>query len=716
MPPRTPGGSPHPPAPGVTLRDGGADVCVYAASADAVQLCLFDADDAKGRTERRVELSQRLYGYWFDFVPGLAPGQRYAFRVHGRWAPAEGLRHNGSKLLLDPYARALDGQVSWRPEVFAHRTSADLTPLDAAVPEYSDSASSMPRCVVVRDHFDWGGDRLLHHPLSETVVYEAHVRNLTMRHPGVPEPLRGTYAGLACPAILEHLTDLGVTTLELMPVQAFATEPQLHRRGLRNHWGYNTLGYFAPHAPYAAAGDPQGVVDEFKAMVKALHGAGIEVLLDVVYNHTAEQSIIGPTLSWRGLDNRTYYRLDERGHDIDVTGCGNTVDVGEVAACRMILDSLRYWVTHCHVDGFRFDLAVALGRGRDVHYDRDHPLLVALRTDPILSSVKNIAEPWDLGPDGWRTGQFPPPFSEWNDRFRDRVRSFWLVDLALERLGQPGHGVQDLATRLAGSADLFSSGDRATFASVNYVASHDGFTTADLTQYSTKHNEANGEGNRDGTDANHSWNHGVEGPVADDAVVAVRRRSIRNLLGTVFLSAGVPMVLAGDEVGNTQHGNNNAYCQDNELSWVDWELAPWQQDLLETTRFLARLRTAYPVLRQRSFFTGTPVGDDGSKDLEWYAADGTAMTLHHWGQRRQRTLQMYRNGAWLGHDSVLVVLNGSPREVLVTLPHLAHVTAYELLWDSVQERPAPSASPVEGRAPQQMAPASLRVYRGLHGP
>jgi glycogen operon protein len=531
-----------------------------------------------------------------------------------------------------------------------------------------------------------------------------------MRMTDVPQPLRGTYAGLGHPAAVEHLTALGVTAVELLPIHAFASEPQLERRGLRNHWGYNTLGFFAPHAAYAAASDPQGVLDEFKGMVRSLHSAGIEVLLDVVYNHTCEQSFDGPTLSWRGLDNRTYYRLDGRGVDIDVTGCGNTLDLREVATCRMVLDSLRYWVTQCHVDGFRFDLAVALGRGKNDEFDPNHPFLVALRTDPVLSRVKNIAEPWDLGIQGWRTGQFPPPFSEWNDRFRDRVRCFWLADLGRELNGHTWHGVQDLATRLAGSADLFHNSDRATFASVNFVAAHDGFTTADLTMYSAKHNERNGEGNRDGTDNNNSWNHGIEGP-DDGLATGLRQRSMRNLLGTLMVSAGLPMLLAGDEVGHSQQGNNNAYCQDNELSWVDWDLAPWQQDLLATTRFLTTLRARFPVLRQKAFFKGSPVHIDGSKDLEWYAADGTPMTMHQWGDPSRRTLQMYLNGAWQGHDSLLVVVHGGISDVEVALPSPPGHTAYELLWDSAWERPRRRAVHVDVTQPQRLLPASMRIYR-----
>ncbi len=717
MLPRSSSKRDHPPAPGVTLVEGGAEVCVYASHADSVHLCLFDADDRTGASERRIELTDRLYGYWFGTVPGLEVGQHYGFRVDGPWSPHDGLRYNPHKLLLDPYARGIDGSLTWAPEVYGHRTLSDLRPEDLYTRDERDSAAYVPRGVVVRRDFDWGGDRPQLHSLSDTVIYETHVRSLTKRLPGVPEQLRGTYAGLAHEATLDYLTRLGITAVELLPVHYFVSEPETWRRGLTNYWGYNTLGFFAPHTPYAACAPQlgaQGALDEFKGMVKALHAAGIEVLLDVVYNHTAEQSTRGATLSWRGLDAPTYYRLDGRGDDIDVTGCGNTLDVRHTTTVRLILDSLRYWVQECHIDGFRFDLAVALGRGRNDEFDHDHPLLVAIRTDPVLSEVKNIAEPWDLGIAGWRTGQFPPMFSEWNDRFRDRVRSFWLTDLARNVAGQPGHGVQDFATRLSGSADLFRHRDRGPIASINFVAAHDGFTVADLTAYNYKHNEDNREDNRDGTDNNTSWNHGIEGQI-DDGVSMLRQRSMRNLLGTLLLSTGVPMINGGDEFGRSQHGNNNAYCQDNEVSWYDWELEPWRQDLLETTRFLIRLRRDYEVLRQRFFFSGGPVHLDGSKDLEWFAADGTPMSVEHWSDQSTRTMQMLLNGAWQGTESLLVVIHGGAHAADVVLPRAPGLAGYELLWDSAWNRPADPV-PVDIGLVQVLLPASLRVYRGIDDP
>jgi glycogen operon protein len=688
------------------------ELCVYAGHADTVHVCLFDAGDRDGASERRIPLTERAHGFWFGHLRGVTPGQRYAVRASGPWQPEHGLRYNESKLLLDPYARAIEGDIRLAPAVFGHQVGVELAG-DTGLRDDRDSKAYVPRSVVVDEAFDWEGDVSPHRSLAETVIYEVHVKNLTERLPGIPDHLRGTYAGLAHPVTIEHLTRLGITAVELLPVQAFTTEPEVLRRGLTNHWGYNTLGFFAPHAAYAAARDPQGVLDEFKGMVKLLHRAGIEVLLDVVYNHTSEQSATGMTLSWRGLDNRAYYRLDDRGHDIDVTGCGNTLDLRHPVVCRMVLDSLRYWVEQCHVDGFRFDLGVALARGRYDDYDPNHPFLVALRTDPVLSRVKNIAEPWDLGIHGWRTGQFPPPFSEWNDRFRDGVRSFWLAGLGRDRESRQGHGVQDLATRLAGSQDLFGTRDRGPIASVNFVAAHDGFTARDLTMYDVKHNDANLEGNRDGTDNNLSWNHGVEGPTDDADVQEARLRSIRNLLGTLLTSTGVPMLNAGDEFGRTQGGNNNAFCQDDETSWFDWDLAPWQQDLLETTRHLVRLRATLPVLRQRAFPSGRQIGDDGSTDIAWFTASGQPMTDAVWTDPSVRTLAMYLDGAELGERSVLVLVHGGANPATVTLPVPPGLSAYELLWDSAWERPQrpsvvdPSAGPVD------MAAASMRVYRAV---
>jgi isoamylase len=668
-----------PPRLGVTVTTEGAEFALLARHADAVELCLFDA--AGG--ERRVPLTRRAYGIWWDHVAGVRPGQRYGYRVHGPWAPHEGHRHNPAKLLLDPYAAAVEGEVTWGPEVFGHRVD-ERWQGEGTTRDDRDSAAFVPRSVVLGDGFDWGEDRRPCVPLTETVVYEAHVKGLTMRHPAVPEQIRGTYAALGHPAVVDHLRQLGVTTLELLPVHAFTHEPHLVQLGLSNYWGYNSLGFFAPHPAFAAATEPADVVDELKSAVKALHAAGIEVVLDVVYNHTCEQSgDSGATLSWRGVDQRTYYRLDERGHDIDVTGCGNTLDLRDPLVIRMVLDSLRHWVEEFHVDGFRFDLAPALARGRDDAYDRDHAFHVALRTDPVLSQVKLIAEPWDVGLHGWRTGQFPPPFAEWNDWFRDPVRTFWLADVHRDAQGQAGHGIRELATRIAGSEDLFGHDDRGPIASVNYVTAHDGFTLADLTAYVHKHNEANGEANGDGHGDNRSWNHGVEGPTDDPEVLTARRRSARNLLATLLLSPGVPMVTAGDEIGRSQRGNNNAYCQDNELSWVDWDLQGWQEELLTDTRALLALRRENAVLRPREFPTFDAVPD--RVRLRWFDERGHVMSDKQWSEPRRRVVQALfdtRHDADAGGHPVLLVVNGGVKPVEPALPAVDGFEGWQLRWSS----------------------------------
>ncbi|WP_460460652.1 glycogen debranching protein GlgX [Angustibacter peucedani] len=698
-----------PPPLGVTLREDGADVAVYAGHADGVELCLVDGTGPE-TVERRVELTERVHGVHFAHVPGLRAGDRYGFRAHGPWEPARGLRHNPAKLLLDPYARGVVGEVSWRPEVFGHVVGADLSG-DPDVLDPRDSGPHVPRGVVLDRAFDWGDDRPPSVPWSQTVVYETHVRGLTRLLPGVPEHLRGTYAGLAHPATVEHLTGLGVTAVELLPVHAFTHEPHLARRAMTNYWGYNTLGFFAPHAAYASATDPAEVLAEFKGMVRLLHQAGLEVLLDVVYNHTCEQGRDGATLSLRGLDNRAYYRLDDYGRDVDVTGCGNTLDFRHPRVVQLALDSLRYWVQEAHVDGFRFDLATALARGRDDGYDPDHPFLVALRSDPVLSQVKLVAEPWDVGPHGWRTGQFPPPMAEWNDRFRDTVRTFWLPDAARAGRGEAGHGVRELATRVSGSQDLFGARDRGPLASVNYVAAHDGFTLADTTAYEHKHNHDNGELNRDGHDDNRAWNHGVEGPTDLPEVLAARRRSVRNLLGTLLLSTGVPMLAAGDELGRTQRGNNNAYSRDDRTSWLDWDLAGWQLDLLATTTHLLRLRREHPALRQRQFFGSRAPHADGTRDLAWFAADGTPMDDHRWHDPHTRVLQAFLHGEPAGGRSLLLVLNGAAHDVEVALPAGAWASSYDLLWDSADERPG---GPTSGHAgPVPVGALSVHLYAAV---
>ena len=696
-----------PPPLGATPTADGTGFAVYASAAEAVELCLFEEGDGRGESERRIELTDRIHGVWFADLPGVGPGQRYGYRVHGAWRPERGLRHNPHKLLLDPYARAIEGRVRLAPEIFAHAVGPELEGGD--VRDERDSAPYVPRGVVVDDAFDWGEETRRRIPMHETIVYEAHVKGATARHPGVAPELRGTYAGLAQPAFLDHLEHIGATTLELLPVHAHMPEPHLDRLGLTNYWGYNTLGFFAPHAGYAAARDPQGVVSEVKEMVRAAHARGLEVVLDVVYNHTCEQSQHGPMLSWRGLDNEAYYRLDERGYDIDVTGCGNTLDMRHPMVTRMVLDSLRYWVQECHVDGFRFDLAVALARRRGHDYDPNNPFLVALRTDPLLSRVKLIAEPWDCGVHGWRTGQFPPPFTEWNDRFRDTVRTFWLRDMSAP--GYPGHGVRELATRLAGSQDLFDHDDRGPLASVNYVASHDGFTVADVTAYAHKHNEANGEANHDGHGDNRSYNHGVEGPTDDPAVLEARRRSARNLLATTLLATGVPMICGGDEIGRTQGGNNNAYCQDNEIGWLDWRLEQWQRDLADTVGFLARLRQEHRVFRQGSFFTSHPRPGDGRVDVLWFGRYGEPMTSESWEDPRCRVLQMLLLGDDITGASFLLVFQGKHEAGEITMPPLAGERSYELIWDSSWSRPRDGGGSIEPGTTWQVTAATMQVYQ-----
>ncbi|WP_460468126.1 glycogen debranching protein GlgX [Calidifontibacter terrae] len=693
-----------PPSPGVLLRADGAEFTVVAREADAVHLCLFDDSGH----EAQLPLVQHTGGVWSGFVPGIAVGQRYAYRVHGRWAPTTGLRHNPAKLLLDPYGRAVEGEVDWNPSVFGHVVD-DQFAGDGSLRDPRDSAAAMPRNVIIRDGFDWEGDVRPQIPWDETVIYETHTRGLSMRNPAVPEALRGTYAGVAHPATIAHLQQVGVTTVELLPVQSFTSEPHLVQLGLSNYWGYNTLGFFAPQADYAAATDPQGAIDEFKGMVKLLHRAGLEVVLDVVYNHTSEQGAgSGATLSWRGIDQRGYYRMDDQGRDVDVTGCGNTLDLSDPVTLRMTLDSLRYWVTEMHVDGFRFDLAVALARGTDDSFHPDHPFLMALRTDPVLSRVKLINEPWDIGPHGWRTGQFPAPTADWNDKFRDAVRTFWLSDLGSE--GGRGHGVAELATRIAGSRDVF--GSRSPLASINFVTAHDGFPLADLTAYAAKHNEANGEDNRDGSTNNLSWNFGVEGhDHASDDVETLRRRVVRSMLGTLLISSGVPMLLGGDEFGRTQGGNNNAYCQDNEISWYDWEFKPWQRDLTDTTAFLTRFRAAHPVLRQRDFFPGDPISGDALAALHWHGRSGAIMTAHEWSDGGTRTVQAVFDGTDVGDDQVLVVLHGGTDPVEVKLPDSLTGAAWALVWDSAMDNPSlvPSRT-IAGGATYEMHGASMALF------
>jgi glycogen operon protein len=608
---------------GATADDAGVNFAVWAPQADRVRLCLFDDAGA----ESQLDLWGHTLGFWNGYVPGVRPGQRYGYRVSGPWDPARGRVFSPDKLLIDPYARAIDGALVADPALRSQTASGQPNP--------GDTAAFVPRGVVVGDDtFDWGDDAPPSVPWQQTVIYEAHVRGLTMLHPDVPGPLRGTYAGLAHSAVTTYLRRLGVTAVELLPIHHFVSEPALTAIGLSNYWGYNTIGYFAPHAGYASSGARGEQVGEFKAMVKALHAAGLEVILDVVYNHTGESDSDGPTLSFRGLDDHGYYRTDEAGRYADVTGCGNTLDVSEPQVLQLVMDSLRYWVTDMHVDGFRFDLAPALLRnGPDV--DMRAPFLTAVHQDPVLRQVKLIAEPWDATADGYQVGRFPPQWCEWNDKYRDAVRDFWRGH---------GGGVRELASRVSGSSDLYADDGRLPFASVNFVTAHDGFTLRDLVSYECKHNLANGQDNRDGADQNRSWNCGVEGDTDDPAIVALRRRQATNLLATMLLSTGVPMLTGGDERGRTQHGNNNAFCQDSELSWVSWAPEPDWEHLERLTRLLLRLRAEHPVLRQRYFFEGKPIDGGARKDITWLHPSGDEMTAAAWHDAGLATLGVFIAG------------------------------------------------------------------------
>ena len=637
----------------------------------AAWVCLFN--DAGHETRHR--LTEHTLGVWHASVPGVRLGQRYGYRVDGPWDPDRGLRFNPHKLLLDPYARAVDGEVVDHPALHSH------APDETRRRDETDSAPYVPRSVVVHDEFDWGDDAPPLRSWQDTVVYELHVRGYTALHEQVPEHLRGTYAGLASDPVIEHLLDLGVTAVELLPVQHFVSELAVTRRGLSNYWGYNSLGYFAPHAAYSSSGTRGEQVDEFKAMVKRFHGAGLEVLLDVVYNHTAEGDTDGPTYSFRGLDDLGFYKRARGVADTywDVTGCGNTVDATNFGALRLILDSLRYWVSEMRVDGFRFDLASALARtGHAV--DMRSAFLSAVGQDPLLRRTKLIAEPWDLSVDGYLVGAFPPPWTEWNDRYRDTVRDFW---------ANGGASVREVASRLAGSSDLYADDGRSPYASVNFVTSHDGFTLRDVVSYDRKHNLANGEDDRDGTDDNHSSNHGVEGETDDPDVQTIRRRQAANMLVTLCLSSGVPMVTAGDERGRTQRGNNNPYCQDNDISWVDWRPDDAWLDLHALVRTALRLRREHPALRQRHHFRGTPTIPGGPKDLAWLHPEGREMTEPDWYDAHLRTLGAFITGDPLRapgprgeqqrDQSFLLWLNAQPHPCDVRLMADSWVEAGEIV-------------------------------------
>ncbi|MEN2740753.1 glycogen debranching protein GlgX [Microbacterium sp. X-17] len=656
---------------GVTLQDGVGTIRVWSAHADWLELVIFDPTDLDWITDK---VPMRLVGggVWEATTPLLRPGVRYAVRTSG--PPGPGNVFNRRTLLLEPYSRGLQsaGFEDWRS-------------------------------VVIDGSFDWGGVAKPSVPLDRTVIYEGHVKGLTKRHPDIPPALHGTYAGLAHPAMIEHFQTLGVTSVELLPVHAFASEPRLLQLGLTNYWGYNTLNFFTPHAAYATEAarrdGPEAVLREFKGMVRLLHEAGLEVILDVVYNHTSEEGLGGPRSSLRGLDNRAYYRQQDDGTYIDLTGCGNAVDTATDAAARLVLDSLRYWANDVQIDGFRFDLAATLGRDANHVFTPEHPLLRAILDDPALQGVKTIAEPWDVGMGGWQTGNFGRGWSEWNDRYRDRVRNFWLSDIDYgRRASVPPVGIGGLANRLAGSANTFSE-ERGPLASVNFVTAHDGFTLNDLVSYDVKHNLSNGEQNRDGADTNRSFNHGAEGPTDDPTVLATRRKAMRNLLGTLLLSAGIPMLTAGDEFARTQRGNNNAYCHDSPLTWLKWEHEPWQRDLFAHVQRLIRLRQENPALRPIRFERlnrRTP----SASDMDWYDEHGETMSADRWGNPSHRTLQYVAASTpeREAFNRILLIVHGIERPVDVTLPEIAGVSRYVSLWCSADETP--------DRAPETHAPGA----------
>jgi glycogen operon protein len=652
-------GTPYP--LGATYDGVGTNFSLFSEVADYVELCLID-EEGKEERFRLPEVDGFVH---HGYLLGIGPGQRYGYRVHGTYDPERGLRCNPAKLLIDPYAKAISGTVDWDESLFGYPFGAPDERNDA------DSAEHLPHALVVSPYFDWADDRPPRTPYNESVIYEAHVRGLTMNHPAVPPRLRGTYAGLAHPAVIEHLKQLGVTAIELMPVHRFITDHGLAEKGLHNYWGYNTVGFFAPHEGYAALPEQGGQVQEFKGMVRALHEADIEVILDVVYNHTAEGNHLGPTLSMRGIDNQAYYRLvdDEPQYYMDYTGTGNSLNVRNPHTLQLIMDSLRYWITEMHVDGFRFDLAATLAR-EFYDVDRLSTFFDLVQQDPTVSRVKLIAEPWDVGPGGYQVGNFPPLWTEWNGKFRDTVRDFWRGESAT--LGE-------FASRITGSSDLYQDDGRRPFASINFVTAHDGFTLNDLVSYNEKHNDANGEGGRDGADDNRSWNCGVEGPTDDPEILALRERQRRNLLATLLLSQGVPMLLHGDEMGRTQQGNNNAYCQDNELSWVDWSLADAHSGLIDFVGRLAEFRRRHPVFRRRRFFDGKPIGkDDELRDIAWFTPSGEEMKEQNWDDGFGKSIVVFLNGEAIPDldqrgtkvvdDSFLMAFNAHYEDIELTLP------------------------------------------------
>ncbi|AZN29180.1 glycogen debranching enzyme GlgX [Flaviflexus salsibiostraticola] len=673
---------------GATYDGTGTNFAIFSSVAERVELCLLDDD----KNEERIELTEVDAFVWHCYIPGVRPGQLYGYRVHGPYDPDNGHRCDPSKLLLDPYAKAIDGHVENSPAVFSY--SFD----DPSQRNEEDSLGHTMVSVVVNPFFDWGHDRPPGHDYHNSVIYEAHVKGMSMLHPDVPEDMRGTYSGLAHPSIIEHLSDLGVTAIELMPVHQFVNDTYLQEKGLSNYWGYNTIGFFAPQNTYASYGTRGEQVDEFKAMVKAYHEANIEVILDVVYNHTAEGNHMGPTLSFRGIDNASYYRLvpGDEAHYFDTTGTGNSLNMSSPHSLQLIMDSLRYWVTEMHVDGFRFDLASTLAR--ELHaVDRLSAFFDIIQQDPVISQVKLIAEPWDVGEGGYNVGGFPPLWTEWNGQYRDTVRDFWRGEPAM---------LSELASRITGSSDLYEHSGRRPVASINFVTAHDGFTMRDLVSYNEKRNEANGEGGADGESHNRSWNCGVEGPTDDPAVKGLRLRQIKNFLTTLLLSQGVPMISHGDEMGRTQLGNNNTYCQDNELAWVSWDWTTEQEELLEFAQKIVNFRHSHPLLRKRRFFAGdsTHGGESELGEIEWLVPSGERMTDEDWNTSYAKSVMIYLNGAAISEPNhrgekvidsdLLVLISADSSDIDFTLPN----EAYGMTWHEVLNTASPESEGTEHAA------------------
>lgn len=670
---------------GATWDGSGVNFAIYSRHATRIDLVLFDARDPAHEIVT-LTLPERTAHVWHGYVPGVQPGQLYGYRVHGEYAPDRGMRFNPAKLVIDPYAKAIAGKVNWDAPVFGYVIGSGNEDFER---DDQDSAWGMPKGVVTNTLFDWQNDRPPSTPLHDSVIYEVHVKGFTAMHPDVPEEYRGTYAGLAAPPIIEYLQKLGVTAVELLPVHDFLDDKHLVERGLRNYWGYNTTNFFAPDARYCSSGDRGEQVAEFKTMVRALHRAGIEVILDVVYNHTSEGNHLGPTLSFKGIDNLSYYRLvdgDPR-HYMDYTGTGNSLNAQSPQALKLIMDSLRYWVLDMHVDGFRFDLASALAR--ELHdVDRLGSFFDIIHQDPVLSRVKLIAEPWDVGSGGYQVGNFPVLWAEWNDKYRDTVRRFWRGDQ---------HQIGDLAYRLTGSSDLYMNDGRRPYASINFITAHDGFTLHDLVSYEQKHNEANGEENRDGHSENLSCNYGVEGPTDDPAVIEVRERQKRNLLATLLLSQGVPMINGGDEIGRTQNGNNNAYAQDNEISWYDWNLDDNQRSLLDFTRRIIAFRRAHPTLHRRHFFQGREIKGTDVKDVMWFGPSGDEMTEEEWQAPDTRAVAIRLDGREIGEsdafgtplldDHLVIILNASPDTVRFCVPETLRTGDWRVRFDTCHTLP-----------------------------